>query len=108
MSENRHGMIQATYNGKIIAESGNTKKVEGNYYFPRNDIKMEYFQKANNHTLCPWKGVASYFDIEVEGQIDPAAAWTYNIPFPLAWPIKGYVAFWNDVKVSKVKDQSNA
>lgn len=104
MSENRHGIIRAIYNGKIIAESGNTKKIEGNYYFPRNTVRDEFFTKSKTHSVCPWKGVASYYDIEVDSKINSDAAWTYNIPFPLAWMIKGYIAFWNGVEVNKVHE----
>lgn len=99
---NRHGLIQAKFNGEIIAESGNTKRVEGNYYFPRDSIKMEYFKESKEHSVCPWKGIASYFDVEVAGQENFNAAWTYNVPFPLAWPIRKHVAFWNGVEIKKV------
>ena len=92
-------MPKAVWNGTVIAESDETIVVEGNHYFPRDSIKPEYFVESDRHSMCPWKGVASYFDVAVDGQSNPAAAWYYPSPKPAAADIKDYVAFWHGVRV---------
>ena len=92
-------MPKATWNGTVIAESDDTIVVEGNHYFPPDSIKREYFTESEAHTMCPWKGVASYFDVSVDGQSNPGAAWYYPSPKPAAADIKNYVAFWHGVRV---------
>lgn len=92
-------MARATWNGVVIAESDNTIVVEGKNYFPRDAIKAEYFSEGSIHTVCHWKGTASYFDVTVDGQVNPGAAWYYPNPKPAASDIKDYVAFWRGVKV---------
>ena len=82
-----------------MAESEHTKVVEGNHYFPRNSIKEEFFAPSNTHTVCPWKGTASYFNIVVDGETNKDAAWYYPETKEMAKPIEGYVAFWKGVKV---------
>jgi uncharacterized protein (DUF427 family) len=94
-------MASASWNGVVIAESDNTIVVEGNHYFPRDSLNTEYFSDASERTSCPWKGIASYFDVVVEGQVNPGAAWYYPEPKPAASDIKDYVAFWRGVKVSR-------
>jgi uncharacterized protein (DUF427 family) len=94
-------MASASWNGVVIAESDNTIVVEGNHYFPRDSIKAEYFSDASARTSCPWKGMASYFDVVVDGQVNAEAAWYYPDPKPAASDIKNYVAFWRGVKVSR-------
>lgn len=91
--------MKATWNGVVIAESNDTVVVEGNHYFPADAIKREYFQGSDTHTTCPWKGVASYFTLNVGGQTNPDAAWYYPTPKPAAEEIKDRVAFWRGVKV---------
>lgn len=93
--------MKATWNGKILAQSPNTLIVEGNHYFPPNSINTEYFKEIEKTTLCPWKGKASYYDIEVNGKINQGAAWTYHEPKEKAMEIKDYVAFWNGVKIEE-------
>jgi len=95
-------MVQARWNGKVVAESDRTVKVEGNHYFPPDAIRQEYFQGSPRHTVCPWKGTASYYDLVVDGKVNPAAAWYYPEPKPAAGQIQGYVAFWNGVEVRNV------
>ena len=92
-------MKKATWNGKILAESENTIVVEGNHYFPPEAINKEYFKESDTHTVCPWKGTASYYTIEVDGQTNKDAAWYYPETKELAKGIKGYVAFWKGVDV---------
>jgi uncharacterized protein (DUF427 family) len=93
-------MKTATWNGAVLAESDRTIVVEGNHYFPADSIKAEYFKDSNHHTTCGWKGVASYYSIEVEGQENPNAAWYYPTPKDAAKNITGYIAFWKGVQVS--------
>ena len=91
--------MRATWNGATIAESDDTIVIEGNHYFPRDAIRQEYFQPSNTHTICPWKGEASYFNVVVNGDRNKDAAWYYPDPKPAAQEIKDYVAFWRGVKV---------
>jgi uncharacterized protein (DUF427 family) len=96
-------MAKASWNGTVIAEVPTEKceVVEGNLYFPPNSIKSEYFQETSTHTTCPWKGVASYYTVVVDGKSNKDAAWYYPAPKEEAKNITGYVAFWNGVKVEK-------
>ncbi|AWV98370.1 DUF427 domain-containing protein [Arcticibacterium luteifluviistationis] len=93
-------MKTAKWNETVIAESDETVVIEGNHYFPPNSIKKEFFKENETHTTCHWKGVASYYDLEVNGETNTDAAWYYPETSELAKGIKGYVAFWKGVKVS--------
>jgi uncharacterized protein (DUF427 family) len=93
--------MKAIWNGKVIAESNDTKIVEGNHYFPMESIKKINFQPSDTHTACHWKGTASYYNVEVNGTINRDAAWFYPNPSGLADGIKDHVAFWKGVKVTK-------
>jgi uncharacterized protein (DUF427 family) len=93
-------MTKATWNGVTLAESDATVVVENNQYFPADSLNKQYFTDSNTHTTCPWKGVASYYTIEADGQTNPDAAWYYPEPKDAAKNIKGYIAFWKGVKVS--------
>ncbi|MEO9481087.1 MAG: DUF427 domain-containing protein [Maribacter dokdonensis] len=92
-------MVKAIWNNTVIAESDATVQVEGNHYFPPSTIKKEYFKTTDTHTSCPWKGEASYYDIEVDGDVNKDAAWYYPEVSELAKGIKGYIAFWKGVEV---------
>ncbi|OGU35084.1 MAG: hypothetical protein A2068_00600 [Ignavibacteria bacterium GWB2_35_6b] len=92
--------MKAIWNNKILAESNDTIIIEGNHYFPPQTINKEYFKESDTHTICPWKGTASYYSVEVEGQVNNDAAWYYPEPKVAAKQIKNYVAFWRGVKVS--------
>ena len=92
-------MVKAIWNGATIAESNETIIVEGNHYFPKDSINSTYFQTNGSHTICPWKGMASYYDVVVDGAINAGAAWYYPEPKPAAKQIKDYVAFWRGVQV---------
>jgi len=94
-------MAKATWEGAVLAESDQCVEVEGNQYFPPDAIRREYFKPSANHTVCPWKGTASYYDIEVNGRQNRDAAWYYPEPKAAAQQIKDYVAFWNGVRVEK-------
>ncbi len=92
-------MPKAIWNGAVLAESDRCEVVEGNYYFPPESIHRQYFKESDKHTTCPWKGVASYYDIVVEGQVNKDAARYYTATKEAAQNIKGYTAFWKGVKV---------
>ena len=91
--------MRATWRGAILAESDDTVVVEGNHYFPNESIRSEYFRKSDSHTICPWKGEASYYDIEVDGAVNRDAAWFYPEPKPAAANIRNRIAFWKGVTV---------
>lgn len=93
--------MKAIWNGQVLAESDNTVVVEGNHYFPPQSISKELFKESSTHTVCPWKGKASYYTLEVDGQQNKDAAWYYPETSELAKNIKGYIAFWKGVEVSK-------
>ena len=93
--------MKATWNNTVIAESNNTKVVENNHYFPADSIKKEYFKDSATQSNCPWKGVASYYHVEVGGDVNKDAAWYYPDTKHAAKEIEGYVAFWKGVKVSE-------
>ena len=92
-------MVKASWNGTVLAESDETIIVEGNHYFPPGSIKREYFMESDNHTVCSWKGVASYYDVHVDGKTNQNAAWYYPEPQSAAEKIAGYIAFWHGVRV---------
>lgn len=92
-------MPKAIWNGSVLAESDKCVVVEGNQYFPPDAINKQYFKDSNTHTTCPWKGTASYYSIEVDGQVNKDAAWYYPTAKDAAKNIEGYIAFWKGVKV---------
>src|SRR2546423_5897972 len=91
--------MKATWNGAVLAESDDTVVVEGNHYFPPDSVKREHFRESETHTVCPWKGTASYYDVVVGGDVNRDAAWYYPQPKDAARQIKDRVAFWRGVKV---------
>lgn len=91
--------MKAIWNDEIIAESDNTVVVEGNHYFPIESVKKEYLEDSDTHTVCPWKGKASYYTISVDGNTNADAAWYYPEPSELARGIKDHVAFWKGVEI---------
>lgn len=92
--------MKAIWNGQVVAESDDTVVIENNHYFPPNTIHKEFFKPSNTHTVCPWKGQASYYTLEVDGQSNPDAAWYYPSTSHAAKPIEGYVAFWKGVSIT--------
>ncbi len=92
-------MKQAVWNGEVIAESDDTVVVEGNHYFPAESVRSEFLVESDKHTVCPWKGAASYYSIEVDGERNRDAAWYYPAPSSAARRISGRIAFYHGVKV---------
>jgi uncharacterized protein (DUF427 family) len=94
-------IMKARWNNELIAQSDNTIIVENNHYFPVDAVSKDFLKPSSLHTTCPWKGVASYYTLVVNGKENPDAAWFYPNPKPAAENIKGYIAFWKGVSVSK-------
>ncbi len=92
-------MTKATWSGAVIAESDNTVMVEGNHYFPIDSVNADILEPSAKHTSCPWKGEASYYSLNVDGNVNADAAWFYPTPKDAAKEIKGHVAFWRGVTV---------
>lgn len=94
-------MARASWNGATIAESEQYEVVEGNVYFPREAVRDEYLRSSDKHTVCGWKGRASYFSVVVDGKENADAAWYYPEPMDAARNITGHVAFWKGVQVDR-------
>ena len=94
--------VKAVFNDQVIAESENTKQLEGNYYFPEADVNEEFLKKSDTQTGCPWKGTAYYYSVQVGGQTGEDAAWYYPDPKDAASAIKNHVAFWRGVEVKEI------
>ena len=92
-------MAKAVWKGAVLAESPETQVVEGNHYFPPESLDRQYFRESSSHTVCGWKGTASYYDLVVEGEVNPDAAWYYPEPKAAAREITGHIAFWKGVEV---------
>ncbi|MBL4587198.1 MAG: DUF427 domain-containing protein [Flavobacteriales bacterium] len=92
--------MKATWNGQLLAESDKTVIIENNHYFPADAVNMEFLKPSETHTVCPWKGTASYYTIEVNGERNEDAAWFYPVTKDAAKVIEGYVAFWKGVEIS--------
>jgi uncharacterized protein (DUF427 family) len=93
--------MKAIWNGTVVAESDDTVVVEGNHYFPADSVKREYLLPSNTRTMCSWKGEAGYYNLFVDGDVNPDAVWFYADPKEAAAEIKGRMAFWKGVKVSE-------
>ncbi|MDP8910626.1 MAG: DUF427 domain-containing protein [Actinomycetota bacterium] len=91
--------MKAIWNGTVIAESDDTIVVEGNHYFPASSLDRRYVAESETHTACPWKGVASYYSLDVDGRRNEDAVWYYPEPKPGAEQVAGRVAFWRGVEV---------
>jgi uncharacterized protein (DUF427 family) len=94
-----HKMARASWGGKVIAESNATVVVEGNQYFPLEAVKSDLLKPSNHTSVCPWKGTAHYYHVEVGGIRNENAAWYYPEPKPAAAQIKNRIAFWKGVRV---------
>jgi len=92
-------MTRAVWNGVVLAETSRPVLLEGNVYFPPEDIQQKYLVKTRAWSVCPWKGLARYYTVRAGGQVNKNAAWYYPHPSPLARKIKNHVAFWNGVQV---------
>ncbi len=93
--------VTAQWNGVVLAKSDDTVVVEGNHYFPRESVDWSHFGPSATHTLCPWKGEASYYDVTADGKTNGDAAWYYPDPLEAAAGIKDRVAFWKGVTVTE-------
>lgn len=92
-------MVRAVWKGKVIAESARTEVIEGSHYFPLEDVRREFLTPSDHHTICAWKGTAHYYNVVVDDQQNPDAAWYYPDPKPAAKAISGKVAFWKGVRI---------
>ena len=92
-------MVQARWHGQVIAASDDTVVVEGNHYFPREAVDAALLRDSDTHTICPWKGTASYYSLAVDGAENRNAAWYYPDPKPAAAEIRDRIAFWKGVQV---------
>ena len=91
--------MKAIWNGAVLAEADKTEVVEGNHYFPPDSLHRQYFKASDTHTVCGWKGTASYYTLVVNGQENQDAAWYYPAPLPAARNLAGLVAFWKGVQI---------
>lgn len=91
--------MQAIWNGQTIAESDDIVTVEGNAYFPEAALRREFVRPSEHTSICPWKGTASYYSLEIGGKTNANAVWYYPDPKPAAANIRGRVAFWKGVQV---------
>ena len=94
-------MAKAIWKGTLLAESAQTVEVEGNQYFPKASVHSEFLRPSETHTVCPWKGTASYYHVEVNGERNPDAAWYYPAPKAAAQQIQDHIAFWKGVRVER-------
>ena len=93
--------MKAIWNGQVIAESDNTVQIEGNHYFPADSVKKEFLKESDHKSMCPWKGTASYYSLDVNGEENKNAVWYYPTPKDAAKEIEGKMAFWKGVEVVK-------
>lgn len=91
--------MKAIWKSVILAESDSTIEIEGNAYFPPDSVNQTFLQPSDTTSVCPWKGLAHYYDIVVEGEVNKDAAWYYPEPKSEAQQIKNYIAFWKGVHV---------
>ncbi len=92
-------MKKASWQNTVVAESDHCVVIEGNQYFPPESLHREFLQPSDHTTVCPWKGTASYYNLVINGQSNPNAAWYYPQPKDAAKQIKDHVAFWKGVAV---------
>jgi uncharacterized protein (DUF427 family) len=93
-------MITATWNGSVVAESDDTVVVEGNHYFPRESVRAGVLRDSSTNSVCPWKGTASYYSLEIDGQTNADAAWYYPTPKDEAKQVVDRIAFWKGVEIT--------
>lgn len=98
-------MPRAIWNGAVIADSDDTVVVDGRHYFPLESVRREYLAESDKHTRCFWKGTASYYTLEVNGERNADAAWFYPRPSRAAEAVRGRVAFWRGVKVVRTEEE---
>ncbi len=101
-------MPKAVWNAKVIADSDDVEVVEGYTYFPADAVEQQYLRPSDHRSVCPWKGTASYYDVVVDGAVNPAAAWCYPKPSRRAAPpVGGRIAFWRGVTIEGDSDDSH-
>jgi uncharacterized protein (DUF427 family) len=93
-------MYVAKWNGAVIAQSDKTIEIEGNQYFPIDSVDAQFLVESDTTSTCPWKGLASYYSLNVNGEVNTDAVWVYRDPKDAAKEIANYVAFWRGVSVS--------
>ena len=91
--------MKAIWKNTVIAQSDETIVIEGNHYFPVESVRTELLKDSNTTTVCPWKGTANYYNINVDGETNPDAAYYYPEPKDAASEIRGRIAFWKGVQV---------
>lgn len=94
-------VARAIWNGQVVAEAADTENVDGYTYFPRDAVRWEFMTPSATTSVCPWKGLASYYNVVVEGEINTDAAWSYRDPRPAAAGIKDKIAFWRGVQITR-------
>jgi len=93
--------MKAIWNDQVIAQSDETVVVENNHYFPRSSVNAGFLKDSPTHTTCPWKGLASYYSLQVNGKENIDAAWYYPQPKEAASQIKDHIAFWKGVQITQ-------
>lgn len=91
--------MKAIWKDTVIAQSDETVIVEGNHYFPIESVRTDFLTDSDTKSVCPWKGTANYYNIDVDGEINPDAAWHYPDPKDAASEIRGRIAFWKGVQI---------
>ena len=91
--------MRAIWNGTVIAESDDTVVVEGNHYFPATSVDQALLRPSTTTSVCPWKGTATYYSLEVDGKVNTDAGWYYPAPKDAAAEIADRVAFWKGVEI---------
>ncbi len=99
MKSENNQVARATWNGVVLAETRRPVLLEGNAYFPPEDVRRENLVSTRAWSVCPWKGLARYYTVQAGGRENRNAAWCYPHPSPLARKIRNHVAFWNGVQV---------
>jgi uncharacterized protein (DUF427 family) len=94
-------MPRAVWKGVVLAQSGDTVVVEGNHYFPSGSLERQYFKPSGHTSICPWKGTAHYYHVDVDGALNENAAWVYPEPKEAAAGIRDRVAFWRGIEVEE-------
>lgn len=94
-------VTRATWNGSVIAESDDAISIEGYTYFPKDSVRWELLEPSAHRSSCPWKGEASYYSINLDGDVNPDAAWEYRMPKAGAEAVSDRVAFWRGVAVER-------
>lgn len=92
--------MKAVWHGATIAESDDIVTVEGNAYFPEASLRRDLVRPSAHTSVCPWKGTARYYSLEVDGARNEDSVWYYPQPKPAANSIAHRVAFWKGVQVT--------